>query len=563
MTPRQPEQSLKQAAQIRQSLMRWQGVSLAVAACVLAAPDPAIAQLRSLENPSFEGNDPAGPGAPNFEVLPSSAVPGWETTTNEIELWDSNFNGVPAFAGNVFAEMNANVNGTFFQNICLINGEPISWTFAHRARAGGPSTQTVRFQVASSTGTLRQSLATQSSRTNNLVWNVNTGTATYSGPSGMQRVQFTTSDPGSFGNFLDAIQLSLRPFVQLSAATASSTEATASAALPTLLVTGSLQSAITVPVAITGGTAVRGTDYTTPGGGATFNVTIPAGTYFNSPIPLGISITDDTAIESSETITFALSAGSGVTLSNTTTCGAGAQTSGSYTITDNDARVTMRKQWVNAVPGDDTTLTVARGASGIDTFASDAGSAGELDTDLSPTPAVIGETLTLSEQMAVANLGSYQSAIACTGTSDTVLSDGLTIGPGETAITCTYTNTRIIPLQISKTSFVLTDGLSPTDPKAIPGAIIRYCILVANPGTIAASGVSVTDTLAASLAYIPGSARTGTDCATATTPEDDNATGSDESDPIGTAFTGSTLTGSADSLDAGASFAITLDAVLN
>ncbi len=85
----------------------------------------AQAQLRSLVNPSFELNDPAGPGAANYEIITNASVVGWDSTTSEIELWDTNYNGVPAYAGNVFAEMNANVNGTLYQNICLINGETI------------------------------------------------------------------------------------------------------------------------------------------------------------------------------------------------------------------------------------------------------------------------------------------------------------------------------------------------------------------------------------------------------------------------------------------------------
>lgn len=559
----EPDEILKFVQRIGQSLMPMKGAAVAAASAALLVPDPALAQLRSLQNPSFEANDPAGPGAPNFEILNSTAVPGWETTTGEIELWDSNFNGVPAFAGNVFAEMNANVNGTFYQNICLINGEPVGWAFAHRARSGGPFTQTVRFQIANSTGSLLQSLATQSSRTSNLVWAVNNGSATYGGPSGLQRVQFTTSDPGSLGNFLDAIQLSLRPFVQLSSPSATAPESTATSSVPTLLVTGSTQSAVNVTVTITGGTAVRGSDYTTPGGGGSFTVTIPAGTYFNSPIPLGITIIDDTAVEGSETITYAVSAGSGYTLANTTTCGGPVQTAGTYTITDNDARVTLRKQWVNAIVGDDATIAIARGTTVLDTFASDAATPGDLDTDPIPTPVVIGDTLTLSETIAATNLGNYRSDLACTGTADTVLSNGLTVGPGETAIVCTYTNTRIVPLLISKTSSVLSDGVNAANPKAIPGATIRYCITVVNPGTLPASTISVIDTLPGSLAYMPGSARTGATCTGATAIEDDNAVGSDESDPYGTSFSGSTLTGSTASLGAGASFAILFDALLN
>ena len=546
-----------------QGRRRYSGAALAGLVCLLAGASPAHAQFRSLANSSFEANDPAGPGAPNFEILPIAAVPGWDTTTGEIELWDTNFNGVPAFAGSVFAEMNANVNGTFYQNICLINGETIGWTFAHRARAGGANTQTVRFQVATSTGTLLQSLATQSSTTSNQVWNVNSGTRTYNGASGMQRVQFTTSDPGSFGNFLDAIQLTLRPFIQLSTASSSALESVPSAGLATLLVTGASANPINVTVTITGGTAVRGTDYTTPGGGATFTVVVPAGTYNNTAIPLGITVTDDTAVESSETITYSLSAGTGYTLGNTTTCGAAVQTTGTYTIQDNDARVTLRKRWADATIGDDANITLTRGAAVIDTLASDAGSANELDTDPTPTPVVIGETLILAETLPATNLGRYNAGVVCTGAADSNLADGLTIGAGETAIVCTYTNTRIAPLQIAKTSAILSDGIHGTGPMAIPGASMRYCILITNPGTLAATDVYATDALPASIIYLPASIRSGTTCATATTVEDDNATGPDETNPFGASFSGGTLTGYAASLAAGASFAIRFEAQVN
>ncbi len=537
--------------------------AFAAASLVLFAPDPASAQLRSLENPSFEQNDPQGPGAPNWEILPDTSVPGWATTTGEIELWDSNFNGVPAFSGLVFAEMNANVNGTFFQNICLVNGEPISWTFAHRARSGGQATQTVRFQVANSSGTLLQNLATQSSLTSNQIWNVNNGTTTYTGPTGLQRVQFTTSDPGSVGNFLDAIQLTLRPFIQLSAAGSTSVESVPSAGLATLLVTGTATSAISVTVTITGGTAVRGTDYTTPGGGASFTVTVPAGTYFNTPVPLGISVIDDSVIEGSETITYAVSGGTGYTLGHTTNCGSPVQSTATYTITDNDARVTLRKQWANAATGDDATVTIARGATVIDSLLSDAGTANELDTDATPTPVVIGETLTLAETLAGTNVGRYLGALACTGTADANLANGLTVGAGETAIVCTYTNTRIADLLVDKSSTIISDGVNASNPKAIPGAVIRYCISVTNPGTLPATDIYVADILPVLMTYITGSARTGPSCATATTVEDDDAAGADENDPHGASFNGTSLLGFTTSLGAGATFALAFNMLLN
>jgi uncharacterized repeat protein (TIGR01451 family) len=535
-----------------------------LALCGIAmASGTAHAQFRSLENPSFEANDPAGAGAPNYEILPIASVPGWDTSTGEIELWDSNFNGVPAYDGSVFAEMNANVNGTFYQNICLVSGEPIGWTFAHRARAGGANTQTVRFQVANSGGTVIQTLATQASTTANQVWNVNTGNATYSGTTGLQRVQFTTSDPGSYGNFLDAIQLTLRPFIQLSVASSTASEAVPSSGIATLLVTGRATSAISVTMTITGGTATRGTDYTTPGGGATFTVTVPAGTYYNTAIPLGITITDDTAVESNETITYSLSAGTGYTRGHTTNCGGTTQSTGTYTIIDNDARVTLRKQWANATTGDDASVTLSRGATVIETLTSEAATANELDTDTTPTPVVIGETVLLNETMPGTNAGRYNKVVSCTGAADTNLVDGLTIGAGETAIVCTYTNTRIPPLLVSKTSSVISDGINTTGPKVLPGATLRYCILITNPGSLAASDVYATDTMPTSLTYLAGTAKSGTSCATATTVEDDNATGADENDPFGISFTGSTLTGYAASLASGASFAMSFDALLN
>ncbi len=530
---------------------------------ILCSIGPAHAQLRSLQNSSFELNDPAGPGAPNYEIITNGSVVGWDSTTGEIELWDTNFNGVPAYAGNVFAEMNANVNGTLYQNICLINGEPIGWTFAHRARAGGAATQTARFQVANSGGTVLQTLAVQASTTANQIWNVNSGSATYTGVSGLQRVQFNTLDTGSFGNFLDAIQLSLRPFLQLSVATGTGVESIPNANIPAIRITGLVTTPFTANITVTGGTATLGTDYTTPSGTANFTVTIPAGTYNDTAIPLGINIIDDSALESSETIALSLAAGTGYTVGHTTTCGSAAQTTTTYTITDDDSRVTLRKQWTNAIVGDDATLTVSRSAVVVDTLASDAGTAGELDTDATPTNAVIGETLTLAETLTGGNVGAYTAALACSGAADSNLANGLTIAAGETNIICTYTNSRDTRLSVSKISSITADGVSVTNPKAVPASTVRYCILVTNTGPGTSTAVSASDSLPAFVTYVAGSMRSGTACATAATVEDDNATGADESDPFGVSVTASTITGVTASLAANATFAMAFDAVVN
>jgi len=118
-------------------------------------------------------------------------------------------------------------------------------------------------------------------------------------------------------------------------------------------------------------------------------------------------------------------------------------------------------------------------------------------------------------------------------------------------------------LTVTKVSTVVSDGVSATNPKAMPAAIMRYCILVSNAGSATATSVSITDAIPANLTYIPGSALSGASCASATTAEDDNATGTDETDPFGVAVAGNSLTGTAASLGPNTAFAIIFNATVN
>ena len=69
--------------------------------------------------------------------------------------------------------------------------------------------------------------------------------------------------------------------------------------------------------------------------------------------------------------------------------------------------------------------------------------------------------------------------------------NSLTINAADAGATilCTYTNTRFSPLTVAKTSTLIGDGINATNPKAIPGATIRYCVLVTNPGPSSATTV--------------------------------------------------------------------------
>jgi uncharacterized repeat protein (TIGR01451 family) len=127
-----------------------------------------------------------------------------------------------------------------------------------------------------------------------------------------------------------------------------------------------------------------------------------------------------------------------------------------------------------------------------------------------------------------------------------------------------YPLTVILPqLDVTKTSYIVTDYVSESNPKSIPGALVRYCILVTNSGSAPATSVDIIDPLPPEVTYIPGSMQSGASCATATTAEDDNNSGADETDPFGMAITGTTLNATAATLANGASYAMILQAIVN
>jgi len=69
---------------------------------------------------------------------------------------------------------------------------------------------------------------------------------------------------------------------------------------------------------------------------------------------------------------------------------------------------------------------------------------------------------------------------------------------------------RNVALSVTKSATVLSDGVSLTNPKALPGAIVQYCLTVTNAtlGT-PANGVNLTDVIPANTTYVPGSISVG------------------------------------------------------
>jgi uncharacterized repeat protein (TIGR01451 family) len=145
--------------------------------------------------------------------------------------------------------------------------------------------------------------------------------------------------------------------------------------------------------------------------------------------------------------------------------------------------------------------------------------------------------------------------------------NGLVRGPGTGAAPETeanYWNIDEVTLTlggvmlVTKTSSVVSDPFnSTTNPKRIPGAVIQYCVLITNNSNGSLSSIIISDPLPATVTYVPATMRSGATCATALTVEDDNATGPDESDPIGASVTGSTVSGGTASLAKNTAFALT------
>lgn len=138
--------------------------------------------------------------------------------------------------------------------------------------------------------------------------------------------------------------------------------------------------------------------------------------------------------------------------------------------------------------------------------------------------------------------------------------------PGQQAITLhDFTLCRPVPnVSVTKVSSVLSDPVNgTTNPKAIPGAVMEYCILITNNGAATITSLAVSDTLPTNFTYATGTMTSGSNCASATTAEDDNNAGADESDPYGASISSGLISASTASLTASGSFALKFRGTVN
>ncbi len=166
------------------------------------------------ENGSFESPDISG----SFDQLDEGLVPGWQTTApdNEIEIWTSGFQGVPAQEGNQFAEINSSHVAALFFDQVTKPGILMNWSFWHRARGGDgtvPDVMDLKIGDASDPNNLTV-ITTASSLKE---WTYYSGT--YLVPAGQTITRFqyeavsTASGSVSVGNFVDDIKFEIAPFI--------------------------------------------------------------------------------------------------------------------------------------------------------------------------------------------------------------------------------------------------------------------------------------------------------------------------------------------------------------
>ena len=114
-----------------------------------------------------------------------------------------------------------------------------------------------------------------------------------------------------------------------------------------------------------------------------------------------------------------------------------------YTNARTPVNLTIRKSWVNAIVGNAVTVSTL-GAINNASFSSAAGTPTEIDADpAAPVQVFAGEVITIGELFTTGSSANYNSSLACTGNGTAIAGNQLTVTAGDTAITCTETNSRL------------------------------------------------------------------------------------------------------------------------
>ena len=136
-----------------------------------------------------------------FSLKNANLVPGWNTTAtdNLIEFWNNGFLGTPAYSGNQFIELNANMPSSLYQDMNTNPGDKLTWGFAHRGRSGD---ETIHFEIGPPGGPYVRIQTVTTGKE----WKYYSGI--YDVPIGQTttRFHYTSGMPGAAGNLIDAVE---------------------------------------------------------------------------------------------------------------------------------------------------------------------------------------------------------------------------------------------------------------------------------------------------------------------------------------------------------------------
>lgn len=147
------------------------------------------------------GFDSVGVADGAYGVIDDARMNGWTSTSGQFEVWN-NHRSVSAVNGNSFLELNVNEPTVIHQDFSTTPGSTIRWSFYHRGR-NGPESVAVRL------GPTGGSMSLVTTAETDQEWRRYTGT--YVIPEGQRttRISLASLEPGSAGNLIDAVTVSL------------------------------------------------------------------------------------------------------------------------------------------------------------------------------------------------------------------------------------------------------------------------------------------------------------------------------------------------------------------
>lgn len=166
----------------------------------LVVATPASANL--IVNGGFENPDVA---AGSWQYFSSADVDGWNG--DNIEIWND-LNGVTAYEGDQFAELNAHPysGNTFgiYQSFATTADQMYNLSFAYRARQSNDETFNVSISAPNTNGAYMNWLMDD-----HVVGEWKVFSTTFVALSELTTLTFSTTNASTIGNFLDAVDVSV------------------------------------------------------------------------------------------------------------------------------------------------------------------------------------------------------------------------------------------------------------------------------------------------------------------------------------------------------------------